>query len=234
MSTQTPGQAYDHKVQSGQCPERDMSPSDVCRHIRTPVWLTGCMISMLQQYFGSDERIALERGTFKWRRVVKDSEVYIADDFNWDFENVGQRPALIVELAGMNQIKEIPTIGQSGLINYNPRTGVYTFATIEEGTLLVRVIGKTKLETWGLAWEAKLFLQTYADALRETYNFKTFRVSKVDPPVPLKEYTEYKAATIHVPFSMIDAWGIRRENLKVQSIDPTLTEVNGDPFFPGE
>lgn len=234
MSTQTPGQIYDEKVQSGACPARPGSSSDYCRQLRTPVWLVGCMVSMLRQYFGSADRIALERGTFLWDSKNINSQVYIADDFNWDFENVGQRPALITEISGITNIQEIPTLGRSGLASFDPTTATYNFASIEQGTLLVRAIATSKHECWALAWEAKMFLQSYADALRETYGFKTFHVSKVDPPTPLQEYKEYKVATIHVPFSVIDAWAIQRETLKVQSIDPSFIDLDGDPLFSGK
>jgi hypothetical protein len=189
------------------------------------------MVSMLRQYFGSKDRIALERGTFLWDEQPSKSQVYIADDFSWDFENVGQRPALIAEISTMNNIQEVPTLGRSGLMSFDPEASTYNFASIEQGTLLVRAIATQKLECWALAWEAKMFLQSYADCLRETYGFKTFTVSKVDPPVRMPEYKEYKVSTVHVPFSMIDAWAIRRENLRVQSIDPTFTTENGDPIF---
>ena len=228
---QTPGQIYDAKVQSGQCPEVPGSTEAYCKHLRTPVWLIGCVVSMLRQYFGSPDRIALERGTFLWDEGPQNSKVYISDDLNWDFENVGSRPALIVELANMNSIEEVPTIGRSGLTNYDPTEGTYNFSTIEQGVLLVRAIATQKLECWALTWEAKLFLQSYADALRDTYGFKTFRVGGVDAPVPLPEAKEYKVATIQIPFSMIDSWAIKRENLKVQSIDPSFTDLQNNPLF---
>lgn len=231
MSTSTPGQIYEGKVRSGECPSRDGATQDFCRQLRTPVWLIGCMVSMLKQYFGSDERIALERGTFRWSDKVADSQIYISDDFNWDFENVGQRPAIIVEIAGMDSLKDIPTIGRSGLSGYDPGNDSYIFSSIDNGSMALRVIAGHKLECWALAWEAKMFLHSYADAIRDTYRFKTFGVSKVDPPRPMSEYKEYKFSTVHVPFSMIDAWAIKRENLKVQSIDPTFTAGDGAPLF---
>lgn len=222
-------------VQSGECPETDASVKEFCSHLRTPAWLIGCAVSMMKQYFGSQERICLEKGTFFWSKDREKSQVYIDDDFNWNFQNVGKRPAIIVELGGFDSVEEIPTLGRSGLISHNPETGDFNFAAIEKGNLLFRCIARQKLECWALAWEVKMFLQSYADPIRETYGFKKFSVSGVDAPQKLEEYQEYKVSTVKLPFSMIDAWAITRENLKVQTIDPTFAlDVEGDTYFKGD
>lgn len=232
MSTSDPTQVYDSMIQSGACPPTDADVKDYCKHLRTPAWLLGSAVSMLKQYFGMPERICLDKATFVWNPKVEDSQVYIDDDFNWNFQNVGQRPAIIVELQGFDNIEEIPTLGRSGLISHNPGTDTFNFASIEKGSLMFRCIAKQKLECWALAWEVKMFLQSYADGIKETYGFKTFRVSGVDAPQKMEEYDEYKVATVKLPFSMIDAWAIRRENLKVQTIDPTFAlNTEGTTFF---
>lgn len=227
MSTTDPISIVNRLINAGACPETCGRATEFCKHLRTPVWLTGLMVSMLRQWFGSRERLSIEKARFLWHKEVGKSEVYIADDFNWDFINVQQRPAIVVELDSFSAGEDIESIGRSGMVSWNREHDELNFASIENGRFNIHCIAKQKLEAWALAWEVKMFLATYSDVIKEAYGFKKWKVAGVQKPQPMKEAEEYKAAAVVLQFNMIDAWALKRESLKVQTIDPHLIISGG-------
>lgn len=230
-----PRQVMTSLINSGECPTKSLELKACSHPLRTPHYLTGAMVSLMKQYFGSKERIALEKATFLWDKSAEKSEVYISDEFNWDFREVGSRPAIIVELGDFSSIEEIPTLGKSGLIGYDPKADSLAFAAIENGTFSFRCVAKQKLEAWSLSWEVKTLLQSYAEIISAEYDFQKFRVASVTRPQKMEEADEYKVSTVSVAFNMIDAWALTMENLKVQTIDTTYSLDTQEPtYFRGD
>lgn len=221
----------EHRINSGECP-RINSRQDLSTcgsPLKTPIYLTGVMVSVMRQYFGSSERISIETATFLWDRDQSKSEIYISDEFNWDLENVGVRPALIVGLGSFSALEAIPTLGRSGLVGYNSETGRFSFGGVGRGSFEIQCVAKQKLECWSLAWEVKMMLQSYATVIQDIYGLRGLDVAGVSKPQKIQEADGYMSAAVTVNFNMVDAWSLRMENLRVQSIDTRVILDTKDP-----
>ena len=209
-------------INCGECPDRQVESKAGC-HSRTPVFMTGVMVSLMKQYFGSEERIALEKSTFLWDPDESKSKVYIDDEFNWSLSKVGLRPAIIVGLKDYSNLQDIPSVGRSGMIGYDPVTGNAVYGSVDSSGYDIQCIAKQKLECWSLAWEVKTLLQRYAFEIRKTYRFDHFRVEGIGKPTRISQQEDHLVATVGVSYRIVETWGIQAEKLPVQSVSMKIS-----------
>lgn len=233
-------QAIEQKIVSGGCApfsKADYEENYVCDTRISPAWLIGAGVSICRQWFGSEERLSIEeRPKFLWRENPEESEVYIAEDDNWDFETVGKKPAIIVDLSDVSHVAEgAKTIlggdtGGNTLLGHIPESGELIFGSWDSGMLLFRCFAKSRLEAYALAWEVKSLMQSFAAPIEAAYEFKDFEVQSTSRPARMKDPHEgYLVSTVAVRYSIQDTWALTKESLKVQSICPTIsTDSNQD------
>jgi hypothetical protein len=204
-------------INCGECPDTAINMESGC-YSRTPVFMTGVMVALMKQYFGSSERIAIEKNTFLWNEDEGLNKVYIDDEFNWSLSKVGLRPAIIVALKDYSNLQDIPSVGRSGMIGYDSKTGSAVYGSIDTCGYDIQCIAKQKLECWSLAWEVKTLLQSYAYEIRKTYRFDHFRVEGIGKPTRLTQQEDHMVATVGVSYRIVETWGIQAEKLPLQSI----------------
>jgi hypothetical protein len=217
---------------AGGCIDIDVKPeklfntypiSDICRaadQAKTPVYLMGLAVSALKQYFGTSDRISLSPDQYLWTSDDAASQIFIAEDFNLDFKQIGKRPALICSVENFEY--PIFTTAQQNLESYNPKTGTLNFAQPVNGGWTIHILSPSHLEAWSLAYEVKAFFQSYSLIMIQNFNFHRILCSAIRKPQQEEEYQKLYHAVVMVQFNFVDYWGITREALKIKSIETTL------------
>ena len=192
--------------------------------LRTPVSLTGGMVSLLRTYFGSTQRACLEKATFLWSPDDGSSGVYISDEFNWDLKSVGIRPALIVSLEDFSVTDQAATLGRKGVSGQDLETGAFNISSKDIGGFSIQCIAKSKLECWSLAWEVRVFIQSYAHEIGKAYRYSDISVSGIRKPVPLEGSVGYLVAVVGIPFKVVSTFQIVKESLPATTFDLNVEE----------
>jgi len=177
------------------------------------------MVSVLRSYFGSIHRACIEKATFVWSPEIAETGVYISDEFNWDLNAVNVRPALIVSLEDFTVTNQASTIGRRGVSGQDPNTGAFSVSSLDVGGFSIQCISKNKLECWSLAWEVKVFLQSYAHEIGKAYRFSEIEVSGVRKPVPLNEGSGYMTSVVGVQFKIVTTFQISKESLPATTFE---------------
>jgi hypothetical protein len=185
------------------------------------MWLISTMVSLLQQHFGSDDRMTLGLSTFKWSRDANVTKIVIDNVDNTDFGTGDIQPRILVDLE--NQGFPRDTIGDRN--DYLAELGQENFTIRIESAFSIETWSNKKLEAWALADEVRLFIQTYRTFIAHQHCFNFLRPSQIIKPVKSKMYEDYWIARTIIAFDLSDSWGVRREDLKAGPIDLTLNPL---------
>lgn len=172
------------------------------------------MVSVLRQYFGSEDRMSLQRSSLKWDRDPNVSKVFIDAEDNQDFRDGDTGPRLLVDLE--NQGFPRDSIGDRN--DYDPLSGQENFTMRMESAYLIEAWSNKKLEAWTMADEVRIFIHTYRMVIAHQYGFNFLRPSQVVKPVKSRVYEDYWISRIIVSFDISDNWGAMQEQLKAGPI----------------
>jgi hypothetical protein len=200
-----------HGLEPASCPEPAVEAGCV---MRTPTTLAGSMVDVLRTYFGSTHRSTMEKASFLWNERKEVSFLSIEDEFNWNWDDVGSKPALIVALDDLIVGDGSRTIGRNGLSSYLPDSGGSRMSSRESGGFTIQCVARHKLESWSLAWEVKTFLQNYAYEIGRTYRFGSLNVAGIRKPAQVSHGgVDYMAAAVGVAFHLTSSFSVEREGL---------------------
>lgn len=187
-----------------------------CSQFRDTNWLAGAMMSILRQYFGTTDRISLEKGRFLWKPVTEQDpaaaqgQIQIDVVDNLKFAEGQKYPRILVDVENQefphDVIQDQNGYQSDGTINYfNQNQSAYA----------IECWGLKKLEASCIADEVRYFLQAYRHVIADKYQFAFLRVKTLMKPVKYKQFDDYWIARLIVPFAMHEHWGITQESLEV-------------------
>lgn len=182
--------------------------------LKTPIYLLGVGVSLIQQHLGNANRIVLEKSAFLWKQDPVKSQVYISFRDNLDYEIIGKRPAII---AGLGDIV-FPRDAIGDVLNYDNKTGRYDITDRSQGSWEFSCISDKPLEAAALATEIKYFFQTYRKYIAQTYGFDMIRTKMISKYAKQPEYKDYYGNVVIVEFSCQDNFSVGAESLKVSGI----------------
>ena len=188
--------------------------------LKTPVYLLGVGYSLLTQHFGCQERIVLERSSYLWNPTPAQSQVYINYRDNMDYEVVGKRPSIIVDLGDVQYPRDV--IGD--VLQYNGEQGTFDILDRCESSWIFTCLSDKALDSLALATEIKYFWQTYRKYVAQTYGFDTLRCQQISRWQKQSEYKDYQGCAVGVQFSCQDNFSVGVESLKVAGIALDFTD----------
>lgn len=211
--------AQEAQVKRVEAPEIPDSISTPCEFTITPATTISIIVSLLRQWFGSEERVTLDRGRFLWHPDLESSQIFIATDYPWNLDGVSGKPGLFVEHGSITtQPMRSMGMGKGNAMGMSMKTGEIYCASQYSADISIRCMCRSNLEAWALANEVKCFFDTYADAGADEYGFHYLTVRGVQKPVPIKEYGNFMAASTVLNYSILSTWGIMKEALPLKSI----------------
>lgn len=182
--------------------------------LRTTNWIAGAFLSMLRQYFGSTERISLEKGRLLWDPDAQVSEVQIDVVDNLRYDEANKHPKILVDIEDQEFTPE--TLGD--VDHYIPESGTVQYLNTSSSFVSVHCWGFQKLEAQSIADEVRYFLQTYRHPLAQHYQLSKLRVTRQIKPVRYNSYKDYWIARVMVQIQNQEGWGVSHEQLKVSAI----------------
>lgn len=185
-----------------------------CDQLKSPIWLLGAGVGLLRQYFASEDRIAIDNASFVWKEDQKASKLYINHADNFDFETVGKRPAIIVDLADLEYPQDV--LGDA--MEYRPSSGGIDILDRYRGAWNITCISNKPTESWSLATEVKYLFQTYRRYIANTYSMDFVRVMKIGHYQKFEEYRDAYGCQVAISFVGQDNFTVDEESLKVSAI----------------
>ena len=204
----------------------------IMNQLRGANWLTGVMVTILRQYFGSDDRIMLEKGQFKWVASQTDPDVSaniaqsgvqidVVDNLKHDEGN--KFPKMLVDL----ETREFPRDAVGDLGNYDNIGGTVEFTNRVQGVFGIECWAPFKLEAHSMADEIYYFLQAFRKQIMDKYCFATLRIRQIVKPAKYKVFKDYWIARVIIEFETEERWGTTQEALRVSSFGLHLN--NSEP-----
>lgn len=182
----------------------------ICDQFRNTNWHAGVMISVLRQYFGSDERISLDKGRFLWNPDITSSGIQIDVVDNLKYAEGNKHPKILVDIE--DQTFNHDVLGDLG--DYTGQTGTREFMNQNASAYSIECWGLFKLEAASIADEVRYFLQAYRHEISQKYQFKFLRVTKMLKPVKYKIFKEYWICRLIVALQTEERWGVTQESLR--------------------
>lgn len=186
--------------------------------LRTSLWLVEFMVSVMQQYFGNPERIALEEGSFLWNPSQAENKIYINNVDNLDYAAMGLRPAALVDL----ETHTFPEEVKGDLHSFDPRTGMVSYLVRDQSAFSIECWAQKKLESMTLGDEVRLFLTTYRHLIAKKYCFDKLRVKQQMKPVRYPQFKDHWITRVIVEYELQDNWSVVAEQLKVSGFGLNL------------
>jgi hypothetical protein len=200
------------------------SGNGTCRiqdQLKTANWLCGMMVSILRQYFGSEDRITLEKTSLLWNPDITQSKVQIDALDNAKFGEGAKFPKMLVDLETQSFPKDV--LGD--LDNFDALSGQRNFSVRTTSAFAIECWSLTKLESWSICDEVRFFLTTYRHEIARHYCLRHLRPIQALKPVKSKMYDDYWVARLIVEFEFDEAWGVLNEQLQVSEFAIKLKEA---------
>ena len=194
--------------------------NESCDQMKTPVYMLGLGVALLRQFFGTEDRISLEKSQFLWKEDQELSGLYIGYQDTHDFQVVGKRPAIIVQLNDTTYPQEV--IGDS--LKVDEATGGKAFLDHAVSSWTFLCFSDKATEAMALAGEVKYFFQTYRQFLAPSYSLSKVRVVQLGRYEKQKEYKDMYACPVTVAFDVYDNFEVQPEELRVSAINLQLTK----------
>lgn len=188
--------------------------------MKTPVYMLGLGVALLKQFFGTEDRIALEKSQYLWKENQEESQIYIGHQDNLDYQVIGKRPAIITLLNDTTYPQEV--IGDS--LAVFEVTGARAFLDHAVSSWTFLCFSDKAIEALGLAGEVKYFFQTYRQFLAPTYSMQKIRVVQLGRYEKQKDYKDMYACPVTVAFDVFDNFEVQPEALRVSAINLQLLE----------
>ena len=200
-------------------PEPPDSEGGSCSIIKTPVTIMAAMVSVIRQWFGSPERVTLDRGRFHWNPDLAESGIFIATDYPWNNNAISGKPGVFIEHGSITSIP-IRSIGmgQTNAIGFDSKTGTITCASQYSADISFRCMCRANLEAWALANEVKVLFETFGAGIAKEYGLHWLGIRGVQKPVPVKDYDDFMTASVALNYTLMSVWKVALEGLPLQSI----------------
>jgi hypothetical protein len=186
---------------------------------RTANWLTGSMVSILRQYFGSEDRITMEKARLLWSPAIEESQVHIDAVDNIKFQEGVKFPKILVDQEDQSFPKNV--VGD--LDNVEPEPGQSNYTVQTTSAFSIECWGLKKLESWAICDEVRFFITTYRQVIANAYCFNSIRPIKAMKPVKSKLYDDYWICRLIVEYDLEETWGVSREDLAVSGFSLSVT-----------
>lgn len=194
--------------------------------VASPITMVEIFVSVLRQYFGSTDRLRLDRGSFMWNPDPAKSEIFITsghpkDHLNNETDGVG----FAVEHQDLEskEIKSVLGGNMNNALQYDQVTGEVIYGSFTESMIYIWVVGREYNEALALGYEALTLFKTFAPVIKRTYELDALSVVKMTSPKKTQEKVPKYAGAVIVPYSVLDAWAVKPENLPVKTLDIKLT-----------
>jgi len=187
-----------------------MDSNRIHDQFHTSNWMVGTMVTLFRQYFGSPERLSLEKARLLWSPDPATTQVQIDCVDNLQFDAAAKYPKILVDIEDQNFPRDV--IGD--VENYEPETGTVNFFNRRTGAFSIECWGFKKLEASSIADEILYFLQAYRAPISQKYEFRTLRVQQIIKPVRYRQFDQYWIGRLIVAFEMDERWGTGVEALK--------------------
>jgi len=197
-------------------------PHRICQQFRTTSWTAGVMVEILRQYFGSEDRITMERASLLWNPDAAVSKVQIDVVDNLKFAEGDKFPKMLVDI----ESQEFPHDVLQDLDGYKPETGTIEYTVRNQSAYSIECWGLKKLEASAMGDEVRYFLQTYRHVIAKRYNFNILRPKTFMKPMKYKKFDDYWIGRLIVPFEVHDGWGVTQESLALSGFSLSLN-ANG-------
>lgn len=196
------------------------SCNNSCDQLKTPVYMLGLGSALLRQYFGMEDRIALEKSKYLWTEDQETSQIYIGYQSNLDYQVIGKRPAIIVSIGDIEYPRDV--IGDH--MDEVLETGGTHILDHFKGSWLFTCLSDKPLDALGLAGEIKYFFQTYRRYMAPAYSLEKIRVMSIGQYKAQKEFKDTFGCAVNVMFEVQDNFEVTQESLKVGAIQLRLIE----------
>lgn len=192
----------------------------IADQFKTTNWLCGAMVSILRQYFGSEDRMTLEKAKLLWSPEIQNSQVQIDSVDNIQFGAGVKFPKILVDI----ETQTFPKDYLGDLDNFEPISGQRNYTVRDTSAFSIECWGLKKLEAWSICDEVRYFLTTYRREIAQTYCFGFLRPIQAVKPVKSKIYDDYWLARLIVEFEISETWGVAAEELAISSFAVKLKE----------
>lgn len=186
--------------------------------MKTPVYMLGLGVALLKQFFGTEDRIALEKSQYLWKENQEQSQIYIGHQDNLDYQVIGKRPAIIALLNDTTYPQEV--IGDN--LAVFEATGARAFLDHAVSSWTFLCFSDKAIEALGLAGEVKYFFQTYRQFLAPAYSVQKIRVVQLGRYEKQKDYKDMYACPVTVAFDVFDNFEVQPEALRISAINLQL------------
>ena len=186
--------------------------------LKSPMWQQDLGVSLLQQYFGGPDRIAIDTSSFLWNPDPTQSKLFVGTRDNFNVETVGKQPAIIVGLAEQSYPKKV--LGDRAGVNRH--TGTEQFLETTEGGWEFFCRSDLAQESLSLATEVKYFLNGYRHVIAAKYGFQAIRMSGVGKYASAKEYRDSYGCLATCAYTLEDNFELETLALKVSAFALTL------------
>jgi len=179
--------------------------------LKTTNWLCGMMVGVLRQYFGSEDRMTLEKSTLRWSPDITASEVQIDMVDNVKFDEGAKFPKLLVDMENQTFLKDV--LGD--LDNYDGQTGQRNYNVRSSSAFTIEAWCLSKIEAWSAIDEVRFFLTTFRHEIAKQHCLDYLRPVQANKPVKSKLYDDYWIGRLIVEFNFEERWGVLSEQLAV-------------------
>jgi len=191
-----------------------MTKNTQANFMMTPIHVVSCIVGVLRQYFGTEDRIAIDSSKYIWRADSKKTNVYISEEFN-DLRNaVGIRPMILVGFPQSTFSKDV--IGD--FLEYMPDGGEVRNIGRTIGQIRLRCISDKALASMELATEVKYFINVFRHQIQCAHRIDQLRPNSMQGPARIEEYKEYWTTDCVCDILYQENWSIAIETLKIKSI----------------
>lgn len=193
-------------------------PNRIKDQFRDANWLTAVMVTVLRQYFGTDERISLDSGRFKWDPTIDQAGLQIDVVDNLKYAEGQKFPKALVDIENRTFPRDVISDG----MEYKPESGTREFVNRTQSSFSIECWGAFKLEAHAIADEIYYFLQAFRHVIAKKYGFTTLRVSQILKPAKYKAFHDYWIARVIVEFETTEQWGVTQESLRLSAFNVIL------------
>jgi hypothetical protein len=168
--------------------------------IMTPIHIVSCMVGILRQYFGTENRISVDRSKYIWKEDPRTSDLWIMEEFHDTRDVVGKRPLVLVGFPQASYPKDV----MSDMLNYLPGGSEVRNICRTQGQIRFRCISDKALASIELATEIKYFIDIFRQQIQCSHGLDYLRSSTMQGPAKIEEYKEYFISNDEKWFQMFE------------------------------
>jgi len=190
---------------------------------KTPVYLLGLGVALMKQHFGNQNRLTLDKSSFIYTDDLTDpqSALGIGHRDNLNFESMGKRPYIIVDLGEIS----FPKSSINEHMGWDDSLGTTYFIEYVKASWVFNCLSPKPLEAWALAGEVKYFLQTYHKMIAGAYCLDELKVAAISGYAKIPDYEEIKGVSVIVNLSFQQNYGVTIDQLKLSAINLQLQPI---------